>query len=98
MPWVVTGAGLAGVGAGVVFAVVAQNNYNTSVTDPFLSSSQQEYRNATTFGTGATIAFIAGGVVAGAGIIWKIVEAATSSRSTISVGVGPASVRIAGTF
>jgi tetratricopeptide (TPR) repeat protein len=77
---VVTSIGVAGVVAGGVLGALAlgdnssQNSSQTSQLD-----AQSAHNTGASLATGANIAFIAGGVIALAGVIWLIVDRATAS-------------------
>jgi len=99
-PWVITGAGIAGLGAGVVLAIIANGRHDDAVSEVGQVRAQEKQDQAETFATGATIAFIAGGVVTAAGLTWLGIRAFTPSSQGRSVRLlpGPGAVTLSGTF
>lgn len=100
LPWVVAGVGLAGVGVAFVFGGLSQGAYNSAVGEPFIAPANRDYSNAVDFANVANVAFVVGGVVAAAGIVWEIVQLASNAKESTSVGVsfGPCGVRVVGSF
>jgi tetratricopeptide (TPR) repeat protein len=96
IPWIVAGVGGAGLVTGAVFGAlsIARHNAANSDAQAYMDSDQSQARS---FAAAANIAFIAGGVLAAAGITWGIVDLG-SSRSApdrappaVSLQIGPAS-------
>ena len=98
LPWVVTGVGLAGLGAGVVLGLVSRGKHDAAVREPVQTAAQRKQDSASALATGATVAFIAGGVVAGAGLTWLGIRAFTPSSKGVAVLPGPGTLTLAGTF
>jgi tetratricopeptide (TPR) repeat protein len=101
VPWVITGVGIAGVGAGVALAIVASIRHDDAVNEAAQRPAQEKQDQAETFATGATIAFITGGVVAAGGLTWLGIRAfGTSSRGGASVRLlpGPGALTLSGRF
>ena len=97
VPWVITGVGVAGLGAGVVLAIVAGGRHDDAVREPSQAAAQDKQDQARTFATGATVAFVAGGVCTAAGLTWLGVRAFTPSPR-VSLLVGPSALTLKGTF
>jgi len=82
-PIVVTTIGAVGVVTGAVLGIVAlsvsssQNAPQTSQVD-----AQNEHDTASGLATGANVAYIAGGIVALAGIVWIIIDRATAPNAS----------------
>jgi hypothetical protein len=97
---VAAGIGVAGVGVGAVFGLMAQSSWNHSKTEcsspadcPQRAQAVSDHDSASSSATAATIALIAGGaaIVAGA-VLWLTaprVDAAGVTTSTGSLGVAP---------
>ena len=87
-PIVVTSIGAAGLVAGGVLGALAlstSSNENSPQTSQL--DAQSAHDRGAAFATGANVAFIAGGVIAIAGIVWLIVDRVTSSSSSASASV-----------
>ena len=97
-PWVITGVGVAGLGTGVVLALVSRGRHDAAVAEPVQTVAQGKQDDASTFATGATIAFIAGGVVTAAGLTWLGVRTFRPSSRGVALLPGPASLALRGTF
>lgn len=95
---VVAGVGVAGLGVGGAFGVIAMSRKDdaekacpNACKD---KTGQDLWSNAKTAGTISTAGFIAGGVLLATGaVLWF-----TAGPSHTQVGVGPGSVRLSGTF
>lgn len=92
VPYVLVGAGVAGLATGTVFRVLSGDRHDSAAR---LSTSQvsavREQDTAESYATVATIAFVSGGVLAAAGITWWVVERrapASTTRASTAVGVG----------
>jgi tetratricopeptide (TPR) repeat protein len=104
VPWVLAGVGVAGVGAGVVLGVLALGKHDDAqaaaqAEGPALQGSAED------LGTASTVALVVGGVVAGAGISWGLVDVfgtgAPSARArapSTRVALGPLSFSLRGCF
>ncbi len=96
-PWIITGVGVVGLGTGVAFALVAGSRHSAAAGEPRQVEAQQKQDQAKTFATGATIAFVAGGVVTAAGLTWLGIRAfAPSRRVALIPGLGAMTMQ--GTF
>lgn len=85
LPWVVTGVGVAGLGAGVVLALVSRGRHDAAVREPVQTIAQDKQDEASSLATGATIAFVAGGVVTAAGLTWLGLRAFTPSPRGVAL-------------
>lgn len=101
---VLGGAGVVGLGVGAVFGIISSSKHGTA--EDHCSSEGGQYlcdaegvdaaNSARSAGNVSTIAFIAGGVLLGAGAaLWFTAPSATDS---VRVGVAPNGVRVRGTF
>lgn len=105
---VVAGAGVVGLGVGGIFGLKTQSTWNESKPHcPNLECTDQEgvqlATDAKNYGTVATIATIAGGVllVGGAVLFFTGGDSSASAKSKglpVRVGVGPGSVVLGGSF
>jgi tetratricopeptide (TPR) repeat protein len=98
VPWIVAGVGAAGVGAGVVFGLIAESKHATASNDPVQVTAAEEQSNAKSFATAANLTMIAGGVVLVGGVVWGALglggparppDPAAASRIVPVVSVGP---------
>jgi hypothetical protein len=62
------------------------------------AAAQDKQDAASTFATGATVAFIAGGVVTAAGLTWLGIRAFTPSPRGVALLPGPGTLSLTGTF
>lgn len=92
-PWVVTGSGVALLGAGVAFVVIARDQHDRAAADPVQESAARSQDAAETKMTVGNIFLVAGGVVAASGVVWLALGARDGSAPTnAGVAVGPSSV------
>lgn len=85
LPWVPIGIGALAIGGGAYLGHLASDKHDRAVAAPVGTDAETLQHDAHTFATTANVAFIAGGVVLGAGVVWEIVERTRSHHST---GVG----------
>jgi tetratricopeptide (TPR) repeat protein len=92
VPWVVVGAGAAGLAAGTTFGILAVLRHNTALDDRSQQDTSNDNATAKSFATVADVAFIVGGAVAVAGTIWGLLDlkAAGASERTGLPSVRPA--------
>lgn len=102
VPWVVAGAGVLGVGAGVVLGVLAKGKHADAVSEPVQADAVDLQDSAEGLALGANVAFIAGGTVALLGVVVGIVglatddgealpaDATTTTASSLRFDLGPA--------
>jgi tetratricopeptide (TPR) repeat protein len=98
LPWIVSGVGVAGVAAGVVFGVIARNEESKADEEVTHAGAIDRFDRAETFATAANVALVAGSVVTAGGIVWLVVQSATSRktsrpRAEVRLGAGHATVR-----
>ena len=98
LPWVVASTGVAAIGAGVTFGLLAQGARGDAAADPIHASSVETFEQGQTWATVANVLFAAGGVLAAAGVTWIVVAAVSSdddgepvprpSEPAVALGVG----------
>lgn len=105
VPWVITGAGLAGLGAGVVLALVADARHDEAVDEPAQAPAQRKQDQAESLATGASVALVAGGAAAAVGLTWlgiRVLSPSSASSSTtiarVSLHPGPGTLTLVGSF
>ncbi len=94
-PWsfVGMGVGAAGIGAGIVLGVVARASEGQA-NDPATSGAKtvEAADRAQNLATGANVLFVVGGVLAGAGLVFGIVDwtsGGTEVRGALTIQIGP---------
>jgi tetratricopeptide (TPR) repeat protein len=98
-PWVTAGAGVALIGTGGVFGVLAQSKRDDADADPEHKSSRRTFRDAESLATTANVFFIVGGVVAAGGVTWIVLSTgAEDAEPSAELRVGPGSVAVGGRF
>jgi hypothetical protein len=100
--------GVAGVGVGTYFGIVSMGKHNdaegicptATCTGSNADKGSSDWKDATTAGNNATIAFIVGGVgLAGATVLWLTApKSGEHPAASARLGVGPGSIRLEGTF
>ncbi len=73
VPWVVAGAGAAGLVAGAVFGALSVLRHDAALGDA-QTSVDGDQSVARTFATASYASLLAGGVVLGIGVVWAIVD------------------------
>lgn len=73
-PWIVAGAGVAGVIAGTVLGVLASGKKSSADEEPVQLRAAELADSASGLQTGANVAFVAGGVIAAGGLVWALVD------------------------
>ena len=100
-PWALVGVGAAGVVVGGILGGVALSKNSSADGAPSQLEASDGRSSAEGLALGSTIAFIAGGAIAGVGLIWGIADVATSSGEPepapaatvgLSAGLGAASL------
>lgn len=76
LPYVITGVGVAGIGAGAVLGILAENRHDDAVADPVQASAADKQDAAESLARASTVTFIAGAVVATMGLAWIGIRAA----------------------
>lgn len=100
VPWIIAGVGVLGIGTGATLGAVALSKND--------GRTQAEYVDnrpvAEDLALGSTVAFILGGVITGAGVVWGVIDVVMSDGGTepapveARVVLGPGSVAIVGQF
>lgn len=100
VPWVVAGLGLAGVGAGLALGATAKSKHDAASAENGGLAASELQSSANSLALGANIALIAGGVIAGAGVVWGIVDLSQSgpSRPKVQARLAPGGVVVKGSF
>ena len=98
VPWVVAGVGLAGLGTGVVLGLVSRGTHEDAVRERVQTVAQDKQDSARALATGATVAFVAGGVITAAGLTWLGIRAFTPSSRGVALCPGPGTVTLEGSF
>jgi tetratricopeptide (TPR) repeat protein len=99
LPWIIAGVGGAGLILGGVFGGLTLSRHSAAVSDPDASAAQSEQNQAKTFATVANVAFVTGGVLAAAGVVWGIVDVRAAARSgRVRASVGPTNIQVAVDF
>src|SRR5262249_45526764 len=80
-PWVVTGVGVAAVGAGVVFGLLASSKHDAATTEPVQTTANAEQSQAKTFATIADVSIIAGGAIAAGGLVWGLLSLRSGDKT-----------------
>lgn len=78
LPWIVTGVGAAVVVVGAVLGALASDSYAEAELEPEHLRATELQQSAFDLATGANVTFVVGGALMAAGVIWGIVQLATS--------------------
>jgi tetratricopeptide (TPR) repeat protein len=97
-PWVVSSVGVAGIAAGIVFGVLALDREEQAMNAAVQADALSLYDEGNTFATASTIAFVAGGVVAGLGITWIVFDVALSEGEGPTLAFGTQGFVFGGKF
>lgn len=97
LPWVVTGLGVAGVGAGAVLGVLASGKHDDANDAASQQGAADLADEADGLAAGANIAFAAGGAVAVAGLLWWLLDDGEAAPP-VGVGVGPGGAAVTARF
>lgn len=92
------GVGLVGVGLGAYFGVDAKAQRDKAQSDPVATSAKASLNGANSSALIANVCFVAGGVVAAAGVALAVIPLVTDSSGRASLMIGPSSVTYALTF
>ncbi|MEM9191912.1 MAG: tetratricopeptide repeat protein [Myxococcota bacterium] len=102
VPWVVAGVGVASVVVGIVFGVMANSSHDDAVAEASFVPAQEAQDEAERNATIANITLIAGGIVAGAGLVWGIIDVLSSGgepeERSIDVALSPTGVSVSGSW
>lgn len=91
-PWIVAGLGVANLAVGAAFGALAVSDNNDARQEPIHERAAQLRDDAETKQLIANISFVVGGVLAGVGLVWGIVDV-RKTRVEVSPTVGGVSVR-----
>jgi hypothetical protein len=80
-PWIVSGVGLAALGAGGAFGAVALSRNAEADDAPEQTEAWSRYEGARDLATAANVCFVAGGVVLAAGVLWVILSGGSSDAA-----------------
>ena len=94
-PWTLAAIGVVGVGVGAVFGALAVDKNNAARQEPIHERASALRDDAETRQLVANIGFVAGGVLAGVGLVWGIVDA---RKARVEVAAAPGGVTVRGTF
>lgn len=86
-PWIVAGGGALGLVAGIVLAALAVDRSDEAQAAEVQIERAELHDQATTLALGANIAFVAGGVLMGAGIAWGIVDVVFTNQARAQVSI-----------
>jgi tetratricopeptide (TPR) repeat protein len=92
VPWIVAGVGVAGIATGGVLGALASARHQSAADDASAGSAQSKQDQARTFATAANVAFVTGGVIAVAAIVWGIADV-RASGPTYAFGPAGATIR-----
>lgn len=100
VPWVFVGVGAAGVAVGGVLGGLAVGKDDDAKAAASQKDAVDLHDSAKGLALGSTVGFIAGGVLAGGGLLWGIIDVATRgpAKPAVSVDVGVGSIGLRGTF
>jgi hypothetical protein len=91
-------AGVAGIAVGGIFGGLAVGQYNTAKTATTLGPFNNAESSGKTYATVSTAGFVAGGVLAAAGVILFVVAPAPGSSASAAIAPTPGGLSVAGTF
>ncbi len=98
-PWLLVGGGGVVVGVGVALGVLSQDLASQAAAEPVQVEAVALHSDAQTFATVANVLYVAGGVIAGAGLVWGVVSLTSGDGDAQArLEVGPGSVGVRGTF
>ena len=97
-PWIVTGVGVSGLAVAAIFGSLANKAHGNAVAEPDVDSAQSKQASARHLSLVANVALIGGGALTVTGIVWGIFDLRAASASPVTVGIGPGSLMVAGSF
>lgn len=102
VPWILAGAGGAGLIAAGVLGGLAKSRADQAEAAPNQSEAVRLHDEAGGLARGANIAFIAGGAVAGAGLVWGIIQLVSGDEApeptSLMPQLGPNHLALSGRF
>jgi tetratricopeptide (TPR) repeat protein len=96
VPWVIAAVGVGGLAAGAGLGATAISKNDSAGKAPSQLAASNMHDSAKSLALGSTIAFIAGGVLAGVGLTWGVVDIVTrgpvsnETKADVKVTIGPA--------
>lgn len=99
LPLVVGGAGVAGLGAGIVFGLMANSRASDANAEPIQQRAAEQKDEAEGLATISTVSFVAGGILLAAGATWFVLDTSAKKSTAarpVRVGLGPGYVGISG--
>ncbi len=100
-PWVLFGSGALICGAGGVMGGIALSKNDDANEAPNQKEAVDAREDADAFAVVATVGYVTGGVLAGIGLIWGIVDVATlgpAEKTALRVRVGPTAAQLSVRF
>jgi tetratricopeptide (TPR) repeat protein len=101
LPWVVTGVGVAAIGAGLFVGLQAKSKRDDAQDNPVSKDAQDEFDSAKGMATTANVLLIAGTVVAAGGVTWALLtrkKDAPPTAARLHLTVTPGGLRLGGTL
>ena len=96
-PWVVTGVGVAALGAGAIFGLQANGKRTDAEDEPVQRNAAETFRDAESLASTANVFFIAGAVITAGGVTWLILDQQNRKESGgLKLHVTPRSVSLSG--
>lgn len=99
-PWIVAGAGVALIGAGIGFGVVSRDLDGQAAAEPVMATAVDLHAQAETYAIVANVFFVAGGLAALGGAVWGVVSLATggSDEGVVELRISPTGAVLRGRF
>lgn len=97
LPYVVMGAGGAGLISGTIFGLMANSRKNAAIDEPVQAQASDLRDKGRTFATVSNVTFVVGGVLVAAGAVWWVLDGASVKRS-VRVGIGPGFLQLGGSL
>jgi tetratricopeptide (TPR) repeat protein len=97
-PWVVAGAGGAGLAVGGVLGVLAADRHGAAESEPTQARAAELADEADGLALGANIAYAAGGALAAGGLLWALLAPRGERGAEATLSFGPGGVAVAGRF
>ena len=99
-PWVTAGAGVALVGTGAVFGVLAKSERDDAAEDPVHASATETFDRAETMATTANVLFIVGGMATAGGVTWILLSRSGGEtqrqNAALALSIAPSGVALGG--
>lgn len=101
LPYVVAGVGVVGLVTGTIFGLAAKSKEDDAKNERVQSTAIDLRDSGKTSATISNVAFIAGGALVAAGVVWWVLDTPrtqTTGAAPLRVGLGPGFVGLAGGF